>query len=213
MYNDVLLERFEDGQDLSATRQSVERTRPFADGAATLDEPTQWEDVVRRHGPLVWRCAYRMLGHQADAADCYQETFTAALCVARRAMVHSWPALLRRIVRTHAIDRLRQRSARGARLPIECDVDVDTALAAGQRVPEPSQAMEGRELRDAVRAAVAQLPPRHAEAFTLTCFDGMSHDEAAVVLGVSTNNVGVLSHRARVRLRALLASVVGIAQG
>jgi RNA polymerase sigma-70 factor (ECF subfamily) len=95
----------------------------------------------------------------------------------------------------------------GARAPANA-----TAAAAGWRVPEPSQAAEGRELRDAVRAAVAQVPRRHAEAFRLTCFEGMSHDEAAVVLGVSTNNVAVLSHRARVRLRALLAPLTGAAE-
>ena len=38
-----------------------------------------WEDIVDRHGPLVWRCAYRLLGNHAAAADCYQEAFAAAL--------------------------------------------------------------------------------------------------------------------------------------
>jgi RNA polymerase sigma-70 factor (ECF subfamily) len=166
----------------------------------------RWEDIVDRHGPLVWRCAYRLLGNDADAADCYQEAFAAALAVARREAVRNWPALLRRIVTTHALDRLRQRAIRGAIVPIAADVDVDSA--AGSRVAEPSRVAEGRELLDAVRAALAQLPERHAEAFTLTCVEGMSYDEAAAVLGISKNNVGVLLHRARARLRELLAPVV-----
>jgi RNA polymerase sigma-70 factor (ECF subfamily) len=212
MYDDVLLTRFDKCEDAVAFGRSVERSTQVVFDAATRGERMRWEGIVDRHGPLVWRCAYRLLGHHADAADCYQDTFVAALAVARRATVRHWPALLRRIVRTHAIDRLRQRSIRGVRVPIESDVDVDAASAARSRVPEPSQAAEARELRDAVRAAVAQLPQRHAAAFTLTCFEGMSHDEAAVVLGVSTNNVGVLSHRARVRLRELLAPVGGVGE-
>jgi RNA polymerase sigma-70 factor (ECF subfamily) len=52
------------------------------------------------------------------------------------------------------------------------------------------------------------LPERHAEVFTLTCVEGLSYDEAAAVLGISENNVGVLLHRARARLRELLAPVV-----
>lgn len=167
----------------------------------------RWEDIVDRHGPLVWRCAYRLLGNDADAADCYQEAFAAALAVARREAVRNWPGLLRRIVTTHALDRLRQRAIRGALVSIAADVDVDVAAAAS-RAADPSQAAEGRELLEAVRLALAQLPERHAEAFMLTCVEGMSYDKAATVLGISKNNVGVLLHRARARLRELLAPVV-----
>jgi len=31
------------------------------------------------HGPLVWQTAWRLLGHEADAADCFQETFVSAM--------------------------------------------------------------------------------------------------------------------------------------
>ena len=164
-----------------------------------------WEDIVDRHGPLVWRCAYRLLGNDADAADCYQEAFAAALGVARREAVRNWPGLLRRIVTTHALDRLRQRASRGLLVPIQSGVDLD---AIDSRSPDPSRAAEGQEFLESVRAALAQLPERNAEAFMLTCIEGMSYDEAAAVLGVSTNNVGVLLHRARARLRELLAPVV-----
>jgi RNA polymerase sigma-70 factor (ECF subfamily) len=164
-----------------------------------------WEDIVDRHGSLVWRCARRLLGNDADAADCYQEAFAAALAVARREAVRNWPGLLRRIVTTHALDRLRQRVARGALVPVATNADVDEAVS---RTADPSRAAEGREFLDAVRVALAQLPERHAEVFTLTCVEGLSYDEAAAVLGMSENNVGVLLHRARARLRELLAPVV-----
>ena len=40
---------------------------------------TDWEHVVRTHGPLVWQTAWRLLGQEADAADCFQETFVSAM--------------------------------------------------------------------------------------------------------------------------------------
>jgi hypothetical protein len=36
---------------------------------------TDWSQVVQEHGPLVWRTAYRLLGNEADAADCFQRAF------------------------------------------------------------------------------------------------------------------------------------------
>ena len=44
-----------------------------------------WDNIVAQHGPLVWRTAYRLVGCDADAADCYQEAFAAALLISRRA--------------------------------------------------------------------------------------------------------------------------------
>ena len=123
--------------------------------------------------------------------------------------MRNWPGLLRRIATTHALDRLRQRASRGALVPVATEVDVD---AAASRVPDPSRVAEGREFFDAVRVALAQLPERHAEVFTLICVEGMSYDETAAVLGISENNVGVLLHRARARLRELLAPVVEVGE-
>ena len=36
-----------------------------------------WDSIVRNHTPLVWGTAWRLLGDQAEAADCYQDTFLA----------------------------------------------------------------------------------------------------------------------------------------
>jgi DNA-directed RNA polymerase specialized sigma24 family protein len=59
-----------------------------------------WSEVVRRHGPLVWRTAYRLLSHEADAADCFQRTFLAAVELA---------AALARLTTARALEQLRKR--------------------------------------------------------------------------------------------------------
>ena len=42
-----------------------------------------WSQIVEQHGPLVWTTVYRLLRHDADAADCFQRTFLSALLLSR----------------------------------------------------------------------------------------------------------------------------------
>ncbi|MBN2130337.1 MAG: sigma-70 family RNA polymerase sigma factor [Sedimentisphaerales bacterium] len=69
-----------------------------------------WQSIVNEHGPLVWQTAYRLVGNEADAADCLQETFLAALEVSRREEVRNLGGLLVRLATTRAIDSLRRRN-------------------------------------------------------------------------------------------------------
>jgi RNA polymerase sigma factor (sigma-70 family) len=55
-----------------------------------------------------------------------------------------------------------------------------------------------------VRAALAALKPRDRESVYLVLWDGLSHAEAAEVLGCSVNSLAVRLHRTRSRLRARL---------
>src|SRR4051794_35257622 len=78
-----------------------------------------WDAIVGQHGRLVWRTAYRLLGNDADAGDCFQETFLSALTAARRERIENWAGFLRRLATTRALDRLRRRlgqSGRGGHL-------------------------------------------------------------------------------------------------
>jgi outer membrane lipoprotein-sorting protein len=98
---------------------------------------TDWTEIVRQHGPVVWRTAYRLLNHDADAANCFQRTFVAALELSRREPIVHWPALLRRLATVRALDCLRQRrceSGRQASLPAACADRKAPAPAFGQVV-------------------------------------------------------------------------------
>jgi RNA polymerase sigma-70 factor (ECF subfamily) len=160
---------------------------------------TDWPRLVHDHGPLVWRTAYRLLGHDADAADCFQEAFAAALQLSRRQPVAHWPSLLRRLATARALDRLRRRYRERAEAVTE---SVDSAAPG----PGPVERAEGAELAERLRQALSQLPPREAEVFCLRCVDDLSYDAIADQLGLSVNAVGVLLHRARGRLKGPLAA-------
>ena len=58
---------------------------------------TDWPTIIRDHGPLVWRTAFRLLNDHADASDCFQRTFMAAVELSERVAVRSWPAVLKRV--------------------------------------------------------------------------------------------------------------------
>src|SRR4051812_38728085 len=114
-----------------------------------------WEAIAREHGPLVWRTARRIVGsNEADAADCYQETFLAALALARRnEPVRNWPGLLQRIATARALNILRTRRRNNARMVP--DFHLDDASGSGAT---PGEAAQSDELMERLREALARLP-------------------------------------------------------
>ena len=166
-----------------------------------------WEEILRRDGPAVWRTAYRLLGHRADADECFQEAFLAALEVSRRGPVRHWRGLLQRLAAARAVDRLRERYRRGPPRPVH------DGNAVGSPTPSPSRAAEDAELAEQLRAALARLPAQQAEVFCLHCLEGWSYQDVAHQLGVTVNAVGVLLHRARQQLRNLLADALNVPEG
>src|SRR5690349_1429084 len=73
-----------------------------------------WDAIVTNEGPAVWRILWRVLTDRADAEECSQETFLAALQVSRRQTVECWSALLCRLATARAMDRLRSRYRRAS---------------------------------------------------------------------------------------------------
>ena len=166
-----------------------------------------WEDIATRHGPLVWRTVYRLLGTgnggSADAArECFQDTFLTALDYATRRDVRNWPGLLQRIATTRALDAIASRRVERRRFTGSADVDLEhvASTRAG-----PGAAAEHAETEDRFRAALAELPPGQREAFCLRHFSQMSYEEIAIETGLSVDAVGVALHRARGRLKEALA--------
>jgi RNA polymerase sigma-70 factor (ECF subfamily) len=139
------------------------------------------------------------LNNSADADECFQEAFVAALEVSRREEVANWRALLLRLAAVRAVDRLRERYRRRSR-----EQTADWNALAGNERP-PSQGAEEAELAQRLRDALAQIPAQQAEVFSLHGLEGWSYQEIAEQLSLSINAVGVLLHRARKRLRELLA--------
>ena len=155
---------------------------------------TDWDRIVREHAPQVFGTAWRVLGHAADAEDVVQDVFLQAHLLHRTRPVHSWGGFLRRLAACRALDRLRQRRA-------TCNLD-PLFPCAGSDGPE-EQAIE-HELRDRLRAALAQLPEREAEVFCLRYFEDLSYQRIAELLSITSGAVGTALRKARDKLEAAL---------
>src|SRR4051794_21964013 len=162
-----------------------------------------WEAIVSKEGPAIWRTIWRFVRNRADADECFQETFLSALTLSRKSHnpIVNWRGMLKRIATARAVDRLRQRVRQTDR---EEPVDFETL---DQRSPQPIDSARSSELADRLRQALAKIPPKQAEVFSLACIDQWSYQEIADHLEVTVDSVGVLVHRARSRLRELLSAM------
>ena len=161
---------------------------------------TTWSEIVGRHSGLVWQTAYRLLGNHADAADCTQDAFLAAVELSRRERVRNWPGLLQQLATRRALDQLRSRANRSRFTG--GPPDWTTVVSPN---PGPPQEAEAAELAASLRAALSELPDRQAEVFCMRFLSDLSYRKIARLLGLSTSAVGVLLHRARGRLREMLS--------
>lgn len=81
--------------------------------------------------------------------------------------------------------------------------------AEGSWIKPPTSAdrlMESREVADALRDCLTGLPDPYREVFQLRVVEELSPSEVGKIVGCTINHIGVLLHRARLRLRACLDS-------
>lgn len=161
-----------------------------------------WDGILARDGSAVWQTCWRILANRADAEECFQEAFVAAVELSRREPLTNPRALLQRLATARSIDRLRSRRRRLAKLEIVNDDRLDEE--ANLAVP-PAARAEASELSAALREALAELPAKQAEVFVLHAIEGWSYQEIAERLTLTVDHVGVLIHRARAKLKVLLA--------
>ncbi len=177
--------------------------------AACRDGDTRAFDVlIRRHQRGVWRVVQRTLRNEADTADVVQLAFVRALralpSFRGAATVRSW---LYRIAINCALSWLRDHRREVPTEPSE--------LLSAAASPEPSatQRLESQDRGAALRAAVAQLPPKQRLVLELRVFDDLSFREVAELADCSENTAKVNFHYALRRLRELMNGAADLAPG
>ena len=155
---------------------------------------TNWDSIVREHGPMAFDTAWRILGNVADTEDAVQEALLGAFRLHQQQAVTNWGGLLRHLSTRRALDRLRKRK------PILTLTDESLSPCGLQ----PEHAAAVRELAERLRAALAKLPRREANVFSMRYFGEMSNTEIAEALRISADAVGVALHKARTKLKKAL---------
>lgn len=160
------------------------------------------------HGDRLYSLALRVTRDPDMAADAVQEAFTTALQRVAdfrgEASLGTW---LHRIVYNKAIDLLRRRGREAALTDEQAELDEnEDRLAPGASwARPPDEILLGAEARRALQEALAQLTPAQRLVFEMREIEGRPTEEVAEVLGIPTGTVRVHLHRARMKLRTLLA--------
>ena len=181
----------------------------------TLD-PSRWLDS---HGEYLFRYALTRVRDKAVAEDLLQETLLAAIGSYHshegRSSERTW---LVGIMKHKAIDHLR-RIARTRQFQPSADGegDLECFENAGPRqghwrddqaplswTVDAAYLLESREFWETFDHCLAQLPQSIAIAFTLREIDGLKSNEICEILNITPNNLWVMLHRGRIKLRSLL---------
>ncbi len=181
------------------------------DDSHAPSEPHSWLD---RHGDALYRYALMRVREPAAAEDLVQETLLAALRThSRFAGESSERTWLIAILKNKVIDHFR-RYAHEATLPESEDPDAlidalfekssDHWLSFPNAWQNPDTALENSRFWQVFADCMQGLPARQAQAFALTELEGLDTDDLCKVLSVTSSNVWVLLHRARLRLRECL---------
>ncbi|MEM7627304.1 MAG: sigma-70 family RNA polymerase sigma factor [Planctomycetota bacterium] len=171
------------------------------------DDPHQW---LSEHGDALYAYALRHTGRQQLSEDLVQDTLLAAwkhrATFRGDATRRTW---LTAILRRRLIDEMRREKSRGG-LPVLqpaakwFDDRQRWDPKPGQWGANPDSALESREFWDVLHRCMDGLPPDQAEAFNLRTLRDRPTEECCKKLGVSTSNLGVRLHRARLALRRCL---------
>ena len=158
---------------------------------------TDWDRLVREHGPAVFGTAWRILGHAADTEEVVQEVFLEAYRLRQAQPVKRWSGILRSLAAYRALDRLRQRKT---------FAPLNDNLAGSDC--GPVDAAIGRELAERLRQAVGELPEREGAVFCLRYFEDLSYHQIAEALNISSGAVATALHKARAKLEMLLTEAI-----
>jgi RNA polymerase sigma-70 factor, ECF subfamily len=163
--------------------------------------------LVRRHQKRVFRLAVHLLRNGAEAEDVTQETFVRAYGAIDRFDGRSEPfTWLYRIAVNLSLNAIRaRRTARNA--GTTDDPRIEAVLV--ERRPgmaDPARQTTDRELATALCDGIDSLSETLRTTLVLVTIDGMSHAEAAEVLGCPEGTVAWRIHEARKKLREFLSS-------
>jgi len=165
--------------------------------AARGGDKDAFASLVDRHRPMVWGVVQRLVRNEAVAADAVQDATIGALV---------------------GLDRLRSPERFGAwyagiavntarrwlRAPIVSPLAGEHADGA----PGPADQAAAADIADRVREAVAALAPGQRAAVLAFYWQGLTHAEAALELGVAPGAVKARLHQARVALNSRLAPLI-----
>jgi len=162
-------------------------------------EPDAFEELYRRYAPRLFGLVYRLVG-PSEAEDLLQEVFLSAH---RKMSLYKGEAALGtwlfRLATNLCLDYLRSKRARLTMLTDTMDEEPGAPAAASGPVLGVVDRLD-------LERAIARLPGGSRAVFVLHDVEGCEHRDVAQQLGITEGTSKSQLHKARMRLRALLAA-------
>jgi RNA polymerase sigma-70 factor, ECF subfamily len=171
-------------------------------------EKELFHELIRPYERMVYLTVLSILKNETEAEDAAQEAVINAYrhlgSFRAEAKFSTW-------LTTIAINEGRKRLRRAKGVTFE-SIDEQEEEKGGDFTPAqltdwreiPLEALERKELREALRRAVAELPDNYRQVFTLRDLEELNIEETAQALGLNIGVVKVRLHRARVMLQKRL---------
>jgi RNA polymerase sigma-70 factor (ECF subfamily) len=183
-------------------------------------EPHSWVD---NHGDYLFNFAIVRVNDREKAEDLVQETFLAGLKAQEnfqgKSSERTW---LISILKRKIIDTYRKRYSSKESSMAEYEQDISDGDFYRSEAPFKGHWLEGKgphsksllpedkleeeELMEIIRLCIEYLPPNLAAAFVMKMIDEIESDEICKELGITSSNLWVMLHRARLKMRSCVES-------
>lgn len=175
-----------------------------------------FDKLYREHVDLVYRYAHRLCGETESAKDLVQETFLNAYRGLKDFRGDSRISTWLYTIASRACLRMRRKRKGAPERELSLEEFVPTSEGEFRlQIPvdglTPEQALENKELREALEQAIDKLPKKYRMALVLRDMEGLSAGETGAIMGLTERAVKSRLHRARLFVRREL-SASGIAQ-
>jgi RNA polymerase sigma-70 factor (ECF subfamily) len=170
-----------------------------------------FDKLYRDHVDLIYRFANRLCGETEAAKDLVQETFLNAYrgfkAFRGDAQISTWLYT----IASRACLRMRRKRKGEPERELSLDEFVPTSDGEFRlQIPvdglSPEEALQKKELREALDAAINKLPRKYKMVLILRDMEGLSAKEVGAVMGLQERAVKSRLHRARLFVRRELSA-------
>jgi RNA polymerase sigma-70 factor, ECF subfamily len=186
---------------LARPAHQQESDRALLDLARTGDVAA-YGQLVARYQTRIYRLALHLLHSQADAEDAAQEAFVRAYGALHRFDGRSEPfTWIYRIAINVSLNMLRSRRVRRHVVPEEDPRILSVLVETRPGLCDPAAQSADHQMALLLAQGMDTLSELLRTTLVLVCVDGLSHAEAAAVLGCPEGTVAWRVHEARSKLK------------
>jgi len=169
-----------------------------------------FDRLYRDHVDLIYRYAHRLCGETEAAKDLVQETFLNAYQGLKDFRGESKVSTWLYTIASRACIRMRRKRKGEPEHELSLEEFVPTSEGEFRlQIPmdglSPEEALQNKELREALDQAINQLPKKYRMALVLRDMEGLSAKEVGAIMGVNERAIKSRLHRARLFVRRELS--------